>query len=81
MSEHWYQVWLEERRAVDPPDELSDRVMRLVTESQTAQRQVLAIWIANRVERSRLARYLACITAMLIGSVPFVTFVAYLLQV
>lgn len=81
MSDDRYQAWIEQRRAVAPPGDFPDRVMLLVMEVETKQGQVFALRVANWIERSRLARYVAYGAAMLIGGVPFVTYVAYLLQV
>ena len=79
MSDDWYQAWIEQRRAAAPPDQMPDRVMQLVMEVQTREKQVLALRIASWIERSRAARYVACGAAMLIGSTPFVTYFAYLI--
>jgi hypothetical protein len=81
MSDDLYQAWIEQRRAAAPPDELPDRVMRLVMELQSQQQQVFARRLASWIERSRWARYAACGAAMLIGSMPFVTYFAYLMWV
>ena len=79
MSDDWYLAWIEQRRAVAPPDEMPDRVMQLVMEVQTSQKQVLRI--AGWIERSRVARCVACAAALLIGSTPFVAYFAYLMSV
>ena len=78
MSDDWYRAWIEQRRAVAPPDEMSARVMQLVMEVPPRETEVLVLrWI----ERSRVARCVACGAAMLIGSIPFVTYFAYLMLV
>ena len=81
MSDDSYQAWIEQRRAMRPPDDFPDRVMQLVMEVQTKQRHVFALRLASWIERWRLARYAAASAALLVGSVPFVTYFAYLLQV
>jgi hypothetical protein len=81
MSDDWYLAWIEQRRAAAPPDEMPDRVMQLVMEVQTKKKQVLVLRIASRIERSRVARCVACGAALLIGSTPFVAYFAYLMSV
>jgi len=81
MSDDVYQAWIEQRRAAAPRDEMPDRVMQLVMEVETRQKQVFALRLASWIERSRWARYVVCGAAMLIGSVPFVTYFTYLMLV
>ena len=81
MSDDWYLAWIEQRRAAAPPDEMPEQVMRLVREVQTSQQPVLALRFASWIERSRVARYVACVAALLIGSTPFVAYFAYLMSV
>ena len=81
MSDDFYQSWIKQRRSAVPPDELPDRVMSLVTEMQMQQKQVFVVRLATWIERSRLARYAACGAAMLVGSVPFLAYLAYLMVV
>ena len=81
MSDDWYLAWIEQRRAAAPPDEMPEQVMRLVREVQTSQQPVLAVRFASWIERSRMARYVACGAALLIGSTPFVAYFAYLMSV
>jgi hypothetical protein len=81
MSDDWYLAWIEQRRAAAPCDEMPDRVMQLLMEVQTSQKQVLALRLASWIERSRVARYVACGAAILIGSTPFVAYFAYLMSV
>jgi hypothetical protein len=81
MVDDLYDSWIEERRSTVPPDEMVDRVMQSVLELQSRDRQAIAVRLAGWIERSRLARSVACATAMLIGSMPFVTFFVYLMVV
>jgi hypothetical protein len=81
MSDDWYLAWIEQRRAAAPGNEMSDRVMQLVMEVQTREKQILALRIASWIERSRVARCVACGAAMLIGSTPFMAYFAYLMLV
>ena len=81
MSDDLYQAWLEQRRAAAPPDEMPDRVLRSVVEMQARQKQVFAVRLGCWIERSRAARYAAYAAALLIGSVPFLTYCAYLMVV
>jgi hypothetical protein len=79
MSDDWYSAWIEQRRTAAPPDEMPDRVMQLVMEVQPSKKPVLRI--ASWIERSRVARCVACGAALLIGSTPFVAYFAYLMSV
>ena len=81
MTDDLYQQWLQQRRAAAPPDDMPDRVMRSVTEVQVRQQQFIAVRLAICIERSRLARYSACGAAMLIGSMPFLAYFAFLMVV
>ncbi|HJS06867.1 MAG TPA: hypothetical protein VJ809_04380 [Pirellulales bacterium] len=81
MSDDWYLTWIEQRRAAAPRDEMPERVMQLVMEVQTTEKQILALRFASWIERSRVGRYVACGAALLIGSTPFVTYFAYLMSV
>lgn len=81
MSDDWYQTWIEQRRAVVPRDELPDRVMQRVMDVQTREKHALVFRISSWVERSLVARCVACGAAMLIGSVPFAAYFAYLASV
>jgi hypothetical protein len=81
MSDDWYRAWIERRRTAAPPTDMADRVMRAVMEVEAAQKQILALRFVSWIERSRAARYVACGTAMLIGSAPMAAFFAYLLLV
>ena len=81
MSDDWYQAWIEHRRAAAPPGGLPDRVMQLVMEMPRAEKQVVSLRIAGWIERSRVARCVACAAAMLIGSTPFVAYFAFLILV
>ena len=80
MSDDWYLAWIEQRRAAAPRDEMPERVMHLVMEVQTRERPVLTLRFASWIERSRVARYVACGAALVIGSTPFVTYFAYLIS-
>jgi hypothetical protein len=81
MSDYWYLAWIEQRRAAAPRDEMTERVMHLVMEVQKREKQVLVLRFAGWIERSRVARYVACGAALLIGSAPFVAYFAYLMSV
>ena len=81
MSDDWYQAWIEQRRAAAPRDEMPDRVMQLLAEVETREKQVLTLRIVGWIERSRVARYVACTAALVIGSTPFVAYFAYLISV
>ena len=81
MSDDWYLAWIEQRRAAAPPEELPDRVMQLVMDMPTSEKQVVVLRIASWMDRSRVARFAACAAAMLIGSTPFVAYFAFLILV
>ena len=74
-----YDDWLDQRRAIDSSGELADRVMAAVREAENRRQQSLLLWIAVRIESSRLARYTACLAALLVGSSPFL-YMAYVAQ-
>jgi hypothetical protein len=81
MSDDWYPGWIEQRRAAAPRDGMPERVMQLVMETSTRERRGLAVRLASRIERSRVARYVAYAAALVIGSTPFVAYFAYLISV
>ncbi|MBC8354629.1 MAG: hypothetical protein H8E66_21745 [Planctomycetes bacterium] len=78
-DERDYEAWLERRRTIGPPSGFANHVMASVRQSQTAHKISLVVRLALWVERSRVTRYLACSTALLIGSTPFI-FLAYFAQ-
>lgn len=78
MSDDWYQAWIEQRRAAASPDEMPDRVMRVVMEAPTKNKHVIGLRLARRIEQSRVASCAACGAALLIGSTPFVAYFAFL---
>lgn len=76
-DELMYDEWVAGRRAVEPSPELANRVMAAV-EAEPARRQ-RRVCLADRMNDSRLARWAACLAALLVGSLPFVV-VAYAAQ-
>jgi hypothetical protein len=58
-----YDDWIDERRSIDAPAELTDRVMAAVEEVDRQRNQVLLLWLVQRIESSRLARSAACLAA------------------
>lgn len=74
-----YEQWLEQRRSVRPTSELANRIMRSVDSRETVIRVSLPVRAGLWIEQSRLTRIAACLTALVIGSTPFV-FLAYAAQ-
>lgn len=72
-----YEEWIANRRTAEPPRGLTDRVMAAV-EERNVQRQRY-VRLADRMNQSRLARWAACLAALLVGSLPFL-FVAYVAE-
>ena len=73
-DEPLYEEWIANRRAVEPSRELTDRVMTAV-ERQDARRNH-HVRLADHINNSRLARCAACLSALLVGSLPLL-YVAY----
>ena len=76
-DEPMYNEWIAQRRAVEPSRESTDRVVAAV-EGRVAPRK-RDVRLAVRVSHSRLARWAACLAALLVGSLPFL-FLAYVAQ-
>ena len=76
-DEPMYDEWIANRRAAEPSRELTDRVMAAVEERDVQRKRYVRL--ADRMNESRPARWAACLTALLVGSLPFV-FVAYVAQ-
>ena len=74
-----YDEWIDGRRSIDSPDELTARVMAEVQEVESQRKKFLLLRLAQWVESSRLARYTACLAALMVGSTPFV-YLAYVAQ-
>ena len=74
-----YDDWIENRRSTKPSPELTDRVMAAI-ESETQQDRVVVL--AGPDNLSGLVSYLACLSAFLIGCLPFLyaAYAAKLLQ-
>ncbi len=78
-NERDYEEWLEQRRSVSPSSTLSDQIMRSVSERHATHRVTLPVRIGLWIERSRVARGVACAAALLVGSTPFL-FLAHVAQ-
>ena len=76
-DETMYDEWIANRRAAEPSRELTDRVMAAVEERDAQRKRYVRL--ANRMNKSRPARWAACLAALLVGSLPFL-FVAYVAQ-
>ncbi len=76
-DEPMYDEWIANRRAAEPSRELTDRVMAAVEERDVQRKRYVRL--ADRMNESRPARWAACLTALLVGSLPFL-FVAYVAQ-
>jgi len=74
-----YDEWIDQRRAIGSPDDLTDRVMASVEELDSQRKQFLFLRIAQWIEDKRLARWSACLAALLVGSSPFL-YLAYIAQ-
>ena len=83
-----YDEWIANRQSIEPSPELTDRVMAAVSgeEPGTVSDAVEDglprehyVCLADRLNQSRPVRFVACATALLIGSVPFL-YVAYVVQ-
>ena len=77
-DEPMYDEWIANRRAVEPSRELTDRVMAAVEERDVQRKRYVRL--ADRMNESRPARWAACLASLLVGSLPFVLFVAYAAQ-
>ena len=73
-DEPMYDEWIANRRAAEPSRELTDRVMAAVEERDVQRKRYVRL--ADRMNESRPARWAACLTASLVGSLPFLL-VAY----
>ena len=73
-DEPMYDEWIANRRAAEPSRELTDRSMAAVEERDVQRKRYVRL--ADRMNESRPARWAACLTALLIGTLPFL-FVAY----
>ena len=73
-DEPMYDEWIANRRAAEPSRELTDRVMAAVEERDVQRTRYVRL--ADRMNESRPARWAACLTASLVGSLPFLL-VAY----
>lgn len=67
------EEWIARHRDVDPPRDLTDRVMAAV--EKRAQQKCPARF-SDRLKNSPPARWAACLSALLIGCLPFL-YVAY----
>jgi hypothetical protein len=76
-DEPMYDEWIANRRATEPSRELTDRVMAAVEERAVQRKR--CVRLADRINESRPARWAACLTAMLVGSLPFLL-VAYVAE-
>lgn len=78
-NESIYNEWIASRRTAEPSQTFTDQVMAAVAARDPQDQR--SARLADRINESRSARWAACLTAMLIGSLPFllVAHVAYLL--
>ena len=74
VDESMYDQWIANRRVAEPSRELTDRVMAAV-ERQDARRN-RHVRLADHMNNSLLARCAACLSALLVGSLPLL-YVAY----
>ena len=74
-DEPMYDKWIANRRAAQPPRDLTDRVMAAVEERDVQLKRYVRL--ANQLNESRPARWAACLAALLVGSLPFL-FVAHM---
>ena len=77
-DEPMYDKWIANRLAAEPSRELTDRIMAAVEEQEGLRKRYARL--AERMNESRPARWAACLAALLVGSLPFVLFVAYAAQ-
>ena len=68
-DEPMYDEWIANRRASEPSCELTDRVMAAVEERDVQRKRYVRL--ADRMNESRPARWVACLAASLVGSLPF----------
>ena len=76
-DEHVYDDWIANRRAVEPPSELTDRVMALVEKQNLSGSRSLGL--VESLNESPLLRVAACFVSSLVGSLPFL-YAAYVAQ-
>ena len=67
------EEWIAHRRDVNPPCELTDRIMAVVEKRAQQQRPAR---FSDRVKNSPPIHWTACLSALLIGCLPFL-YVAY----
>jgi len=79
MTENLYEQWLAERRKVSPPATLADQIMSQVAELERQRQSVWWLYMVQRIEQSRAARWAVCGAALAIGCLPFV-FLAHVAQ-
>jgi len=76
FEQQMYNKWIANRRTAEPSHDLTDRVMVSLGDRVKRKRYVR---LAYRINESHPARLAACLTAFLVGSLPFM-FVAYVAQ-
>ena len=67
-DEPMYDEWIANPRAAEPSRELTDRVMAEVEERDVQRKR--HVRLADRMNNSLLARFAACLSALLVGSLP-----------
>lgn len=76
-----YDEWIAKRRAYQPSNALPDQVMAAVERQQMQQKVQLRL--PEQIAHSLLARCAACLSAFVVGSLPFllVAYVAKLIVI
>ena len=69
-----YKEWIAYRRAAEPSHDLTERVMTAVEKRDVERKRYVRL--ADYINESRPARWVACVAALLVGSCPFLL-VAY----
>ena len=73
-DEPMYDDWIASRQAVEPSREFADQLMAAV--EQQNEPPIRHSRLAEHMNNSLLARCAVCVSAMLVGSLPFL-YVAY----
>ena len=68
-DEPLYNEWIEDRRSDRPAHDFADRVMASLNKQMPLRQRTP---ISDRLNKSLLARWAACLSAMIVGSLPFV---------
>lgn len=66
-----YERWLEMRRGMRPPAELSNQVMTQIMDLERGRRTAGLLRLMELMERSRAVRWGVCGSALAVGAVPY----------